>query len=101
MSIPILASRSLPVVTAVFILGISGGAQALCLNQDGSLDDVSMNTESLDAELLPSCDSQQSKPVQSVEPRTLRSVEPTVTAPPENAKAATRKKVVDSAASGL
>ena len=64
-----IASQHLRRLAFVALLGISGGAQALCLNADGSLDDSSMNTASIDRGLLPACNVQTKAPVQVSEPR--------------------------------
>ena len=45
------------------------GAQALCLNADGSLVDSNMNTASIDCGLLPACNVQTEAPVQVSEPQ--------------------------------
>ena len=64
-----IASQHMWRLAFVALLGISGGAQALCLNADGSLDDSSMNTASIDRSLLPACNVQTKAPAQVSEPR--------------------------------
>ena len=62
-------SKHMRIVALVAVLGISSGAHALCLNADGSLDDSSMNTASIDRGLLPACQVQLTAPVQVTGPQ--------------------------------
>lgn len=60
-------STKLRMLTLIGLLSISCGAHALCMNADGSLDDISMETALVDRALLPACEVQPS--VQTTTPQ--------------------------------
>lgn len=67
-----IASKNLRALAIAVILGVSSGAHALCLNPDGSLDDSSMNTASIDRGLLPACEVPQPTATQVMQPKNVK-----------------------------
>jgi hypothetical protein len=65
-------SKYLRVLAITTLLSISCGAHALCVNPDGSLDDRSMNTASIDREMLPACEIPQPTPTEATQPRAAK-----------------------------
>ena len=85
-----ITSKHMRTLALVAVLWISSGTHALCLNADGSLDDSSMNTASIDRGLLPACKVQLTAPAQVVEPQ-----EPTAKPAAEPAQPVKKSKRAD------
>ncbi len=49
-------SAILHILSLMVLLGISGGANALCVKPDGSLDDPSMSPGSIAMDMVPQCE---------------------------------------------
>lgn len=50
-------SRTLQTLAFIGLLSVSAGAYALCMNADGTLDDLSVSPGTINVEMLPACES--------------------------------------------
>ena len=63
------ASKRMRAMALAVLLGISGAADALCLQADGSLDDISMNADYIARDMLPACGAQSGSLIQASDPQ--------------------------------
>ena len=93
------AFNTLSAVAIAALMGLSSGANALCLNANGSLDDSSMETAAIDRGMLPACEAEKPAPAKSPEPQTVKTEEPTAKPAPDAPKAVKKAKHTDRTAS--